>query len=156
MLGWNGISTDYRVNVEKRSVQLTAPDDRVENDKLGAAEEELVSKAEAAAADVGASIGKVGAASAVENTSGHQGEGLTKQQHYQPKNKTKNKKFKISAVFCPRMITQLDAYTTFYRYKYKLSEKKTIAQGTFCQNNKLSAPVTESFLPVKLMKEKEY
>uniref|UniRef100_A0A0E0H5P4 Uncharacterized protein n=1 Tax=Oryza nivara TaxID=4536 RepID=A0A0E0H5P4_ORYNI len=51
---------------------------------------------------------------------------------------------------------QLDAYTTFYRYKYKLSEKKTIAQGTFCQNNKLSAPVTESFLPVKLMKEKEY
>lgn len=54
-------------------MQLTAPDDRVENDKLGAAEEELVSKAEAAAADVGASIGKVGAASAVENTSGVKG-----------------------------------------------------------------------------------
>ncbi|EEC77949.1 hypothetical protein OsI_17300 [Oryza sativa Indica Group] len=62
-------------------MQLTAPDDRVENDKLGAAEEELVSKAEAAAADVGASIGKVGAASAVENTSGRQGEGLTVNTH---------------------------------------------------------------------------
>ncbi|EAZ10027.1 hypothetical protein OsI_32331 [Oryza sativa Indica Group] len=52
--------------MEKRSVQLTAPDDRVENDKLSAAEEELVSKAEAAAADVGASIENVGAASAIE------------------------------------------------------------------------------------------